>query len=414
MGPITLFDKSFLQMLSVNESVWFDNFFLTNVCPLFFVETLADLEKSVREGRTPEQEVGVIANKFPEMHGTPCGYHVTQCIGDLLGYRAPMTGQIPVAGGRLVDVGGKRGAVFERSPESEAFSRWQRREFLAVEREYARAWRRMLSSLDLTEVSKAIGLLGIVPEQCKTLEDAKKLAAQTAYGNKKPFEIFRLALTFLNIPSDTQRRIIRRWIHAGKPPLGDYAPYAAYVFEVELFLQVAVAANLISRERPSNRVDIAYLFYLPFCIMFVSRDNLHRRCAPLFLRPDQEFVWGQDLKDGLKEINEHYLKLPESTKEQGIMSFAVEPPDVGSGLVLKLWSRLLPKWRDRGDTATRDTSENQPPTVEYIMKMANSPPAVTAGSPSDYADVEQVVLKRGVKKKKGDWYQIPKSLKARE
>jgi hypothetical protein len=115
MGPITLFDKSFLQMLSVNESVWFDNFFLTNVCPLFYIETLADLEKSVREGRTPEQEVGVIADKFPEMHGTPSGYHIHQCLGDLMGYPAPMTGQIPIAGGRLVETGGKRGAVFERS-----------------------------------------------------------------------------------------------------------------------------------------------------------------------------------------------------------------------------------------------------------------------------------------------------------
>jgi hypothetical protein len=82
MGPITLFDKSFLQSLSVDESVWFDHFFLANVCPLFYVETLADLEKGVREGRTPEQEVGIIARKFPEMSGAPCVYHGTLAIGD--------------------------------------------------------------------------------------------------------------------------------------------------------------------------------------------------------------------------------------------------------------------------------------------------------------------------------------------
>ena len=49
-GPITLFDKSFLQSLNLDESVWFDHFFLTNVCPLFYVETLADLGKPVNEG----------------------------------------------------------------------------------------------------------------------------------------------------------------------------------------------------------------------------------------------------------------------------------------------------------------------------------------------------------------------------
>ena len=67
-GPITLFDKSFLQGLSVDESVWFDDFFYPIICPLFYVETLADLEKAARDGRTPEQEVGFIARKSPEMH----------------------------------------------------------------------------------------------------------------------------------------------------------------------------------------------------------------------------------------------------------------------------------------------------------------------------------------------------------
>ena len=45
MGPIILFDKSALQALSVDESVWFDQFFIPVICPIFFVETLADLER---------------------------------------------------------------------------------------------------------------------------------------------------------------------------------------------------------------------------------------------------------------------------------------------------------------------------------------------------------------------------------
>lgn len=50
MGPIALFDKSFLQSLTVDESVWFDHFFLPVVSPLFFVETLADLAKQRKDG----------------------------------------------------------------------------------------------------------------------------------------------------------------------------------------------------------------------------------------------------------------------------------------------------------------------------------------------------------------------------
>jgi hypothetical protein len=34
MGPITLFDKSFVQAISLDEAVWFDRFFMPVVCPV--------------------------------------------------------------------------------------------------------------------------------------------------------------------------------------------------------------------------------------------------------------------------------------------------------------------------------------------------------------------------------------------
>ena len=46
MGPIALFDKSFLQSLSLDEAVWFDAFYMPVICPIFFVESLADLAKA--------------------------------------------------------------------------------------------------------------------------------------------------------------------------------------------------------------------------------------------------------------------------------------------------------------------------------------------------------------------------------
>jgi len=80
MGPIILFDKSALQALSIDESVWFDQFFVSVICPIFFVETLADLEKSIRTGRTPEEEVGLIAVRTPQMSGQPNVNHIDLCI----------------------------------------------------------------------------------------------------------------------------------------------------------------------------------------------------------------------------------------------------------------------------------------------------------------------------------------------
>src|ERR1700674_3730241 len=99
MGPTILFDKSFLQSLSVDESVFFDHFFFPAICPLFFVETLADLEKAVRLGRTPEQEVGIIATKVPEMSGAQMAHHSRVALQSLLGKKMPMDGRIATASG---------------------------------------------------------------------------------------------------------------------------------------------------------------------------------------------------------------------------------------------------------------------------------------------------------------------------
>lgn len=44
-GPSLLFDKSTLESLTVNEAVLLDNFHRSTITPMFFVESLADLER---------------------------------------------------------------------------------------------------------------------------------------------------------------------------------------------------------------------------------------------------------------------------------------------------------------------------------------------------------------------------------
>jgi hypothetical protein len=82
-GPITLFDKSALQSLNVDEAVWFDSFYQTVISPLFFVETLADLSKEVEAGRTPEQVVA----KTPETGSVVSVDHRHLRLADLDGYQ---------------------------------------------------------------------------------------------------------------------------------------------------------------------------------------------------------------------------------------------------------------------------------------------------------------------------------------
>jgi len=196
MGPITLFDKSFLQSLSEDESVWFDNFFLTIICPLFFVETLADLDKSVRKGRTPEEEVGIIARKFPDMHSAPCVNHIDMCRGNLFGQEVPMRKQIPVPGGRVVKSGERKGVVYNSSKEEEAFHRWQNNEFFEVEHNFAKAFRDVLSNYDYDKVKRYFKKLDVISNPCTSLEDAKilsdKIVADTEPPKENDFYVARI------------------------------------------------------------------------------------------------------------------------------------------------------------------------------------------------------------------------------
>jgi hypothetical protein len=407
VGPITLFDKSFLQSLSVDESVWFDHFFRANVCPLFYIETLADLEKSVRQGRTPEQEVGIIAEKFPEKNGMPNVRHTHLCRLNLLGDLVQMDGMIYLPEGRLVKNGDKKGVVYEQSAEMETFLRWQRQNFKGIEHQYAKFYRSALSELDFGEIDKVIGVLG---GSCKTLKEAKSLAQSLVSSTHKRQEVMNFTLLFLNIPSCEQLRILQRWSLIGYPPLVEYSPYVAYVLMVELFLRIATMKNLISSDRLSNQADIAYLFYLPFCMLFVSSDRLHKRCAPLFLRDDQEFVWGEDLKKDLCKLNAHYLRLPDSTKNKGIMTFAPHPPKQGDFFVTELWDRHLPKWRELEEEKASDTPVDSSRLVREINQMANAPALSPAEIDFDPSETDALVIKRRIRKQKGSWYQIPKDI----
>jgi hypothetical protein len=110
-------------------------------------------------------------------------------------------------------------------------------------------------------------------------------------------------------------------------------------------------------------MDIAYLFYLPFCQVFISGDRLHRRCAPLFMREDQEFVWGLDLKADLGRMNAHYLALPESERARGVMKFAKGPPKTGDFLTARIYDRFGDHWRREPDEIKIRDREQRGPSL---------------------------------------------------
>jgi hypothetical protein len=415
MGPTALFDKSFLQSLNLNEAVWFDHFFLANVCPLLFAETLADLAKPERDGRTGEDEVRFIADKSPQMHGAPCAHHQLMAFNNLFGRQVALgKGRIPITGGRRVRVEGKLGTVFEQSPEARAFARWQQGEFKELEHEFAKQWREQLATLDLREATALLKAAGVTETKSKTLEQARAMAASVVRGTDRLADRLRLVLTLLGVRQGLFGPIQQYWSGVGRPPMHLYAPYAAYVVEVEVFFNICLASGLISTERPSNKLDIAYLFYLPFCMVFTSSDKLHRSCAPLFLGREQDFIWGPDLKGELRVIDEHFSALPEETKVLGIMTFAHTPPEFEGSKLIPLWDKHLPRWRELwSDQGVKPSTENVPLVNE--LRRFEGAPSLPRGDPAyDEPYSDALSIQRFIAKRRGSWYQLPRDLRGEE
>ncbi|OGZ66583.1 MAG: hypothetical protein A3C58_02675 [Candidatus Staskawiczbacteria bacterium RIFCSPHIGHO2_02_FULL_34_10] len=409
MGPIIIFDKSTLESLNPDEAMWLDHFFLSNITPLFFIETLADLEKKVRSGRSVEDIVGNLAYKTPDFSSKVNVYHRTLLEGELsgIGRLDLRNGRPHIDGGKRLELGGKTGVIFQPSPEEEAFSRWQNHEFLNLERLFAKAWRQDLSNINLEESYKTFQSFFPISKP-KNLTEVKKIV-DFHINESNQGEVLQYGLSLLGASPQFRAEILFRWQKLGKPLIKDFAPYFLHVFSIDLFFYIAIAADLIGRGRPSHKIDIAYLYYLPFCMIFTSNDNLHAEIAPFFMRENQTFFRGADLKLDLAKIDQHFSALPEEVKSGGVTSFAIYPPDDSSFLMARLWDKHMPKWRHNKMThepmPDRD-SEITKKIMEEIKDFKEKAVPVSGNSCST-KEADHMLIERKVRMYKGKWMRFP-------
>jgi len=402
-GPFLIFDKSSLESLNLDEAVMLDNFYMSNITPLFFVECLADLEKAIRSKSTPEQLVGSLATRTPESQSYPNVHHATILRGELAGKFDLKTvrGRVMLAGGRHVQLGDKKGVIFEHSAEAEAISRWGKREFLELERNTARQWRRALTSIDLNAmVQSVMGALGPWRKP-RSLQDARKMT-DLIIDNMEPEWLIRFGLNLLGAPEAIEY-VVSEWIQKRRPPLRDHLPYFVFMLMINIFFCLVLPTQLLSNVKPSHKIDLAYLYYLPFCSVFTSKDNFHADIVPLFLSPEQTFVNGTELKEDLKRLAAHYEGLPEDLLKTGLIHFAAYPPDDTGFLITRLWDKYMPGWRAARDMPkpVRDPKEEKR-LVEEINRQTDSPEL----RPSDEQDIDKMdyaTVRRMVHPQKGRW-----------
>jgi hypothetical protein len=402
-GPSLIFDKSSLESLNLDEAVLMDNFYMSTITPLFFVECLADLEKKISSNSTPEQLVGSLADRTPDSQGYPNVHHMEILKGELSRQFDMKTtyGRVAMAGGERVQLGDQKGVVYRRSPEREALERWTERHFLEVERNIAKSWRRALTRIDFDAMAKTVmGHLGPWRKP-KSVKDAKQIA-DTMIDYIEPEWLIRFGLHLLGAPETTDY-VINDWISRRRPPLREYVPYFIFLLTINLFFCLVLPTQLLKNVKPSHQVDLAYLYYLPFCSVFTSKDNFHAQIVPLFLNENQTFVNGTEFKDELKRLNEYYSALSEDELKTGLINFAKYPPEDTSFLTTQLWDKYLPRWRETKATPKEPRDpEAETKLIEELNRMSDSPEL----QPHDERNsdkLDYVTVIKNVRMRKGKW-----------
>ena len=400
-GPIIIADKSFIEMLKIDESVWLDHFFNNNITPILYLETLADLKKENLRGReSSEHLVREIANKTPFRNAYPNVFHDELVIANLWGEAIRMVG-FPVIRISQVKKGQKTlDAHIESFPEIEAQQKWQDLQFTELEKVIAKNWRIELAQIDYDKWNEILKNM-LNGKRLKSLEEVKEYAdriTETKEGNN-----LMLLFDIFNIPSVLAVIILKRYEKEKPNSINEFAPYAAYVFKVKLFFHLAVYCGHISKES-SYKTDIMYLYYLPFCQIFVSEDISHEKMVPLFLNSQQEFVKGSKLKLGLKEINEHFTQFEKEIEKEGILKFALFPPKEldDSNELIRLWSKFCPNWREIISEANIKDTAHLTGRIEQIKKEAN-----LSEKPIDMNRIDSILIQRKTAMYHGKWRILP-------
>ncbi len=285
MGPLLMFDKSFLQMLNADEVSELSLYFKFVGTPLLIREIISDLKKEPTQRSLPEQVVSALASKMSEAHGLQPANFRKLCIASLCCmFDVPMFGQVPVdpdAPNVFVTEGGK-GVIYDSTIEQEMWQRWGHGNFTTDDAQSAMAWRAGVQSINLHAVGKE--WKEFAKEHFGTASNLPELIALVnlmldSFDKQIQFKLLVMLIAFLDVSIPAARWATGLFTAGLMPRVRDLAPYAASVLRLYLTFIGGLGRGFIG-PRPSHYVDLQYLFYAPFCMVFVSSDKFHREMWP--------------------------------------------------------------------------------------------------------------------------------------
>ena len=303
------------------------------------MEIMADLKKEFDTTVASIKRVQDFAKKLLPYNSSVNIFFMELFLGDLL-YGKTIIDYTPVLGcSELVkSESGKLGFHFRESPQERAISRWRDGDFVEAEKELAQIWRNYTTQKELLEnLKESLKDKIKIPENFNSIEELNIHVNNLHDNPNTQEEILIFLISEFGVSAENASQIFFRWSQSNSKNVKSFAPYAYFCGKVKLLFELSLRFNLVGT-RPTNIVDLQYLFYLPFTKLFASSDKFHILLAPYLLDSKQDFIDGRELKNDLKRLNEYRDSLSDVNDIKRTQN---EPPQLPDSLTYKIWHKYF-------------------------------------------------------------------------
>lgn len=368
-GISLILDKSAFHSFGHEEILLLHRYYWVNITPILVMEVLGDLKKETDEGDLNTKRVIDFANKLFPFNSSTNTHYLNLVEAELLGNENLPLYKPIVDSAQLVQMeDGKKGVKINSSQERLAIDRWKEGNFLDSDKTLSQVWRDTTSQKDLLNNVKnhfvsSFPFFG----QLKNQKDI--LACFDTQFNQPDFQLTTLQLFIeeFSISASKASQIFYRWEISTDKSIQNFAPYALHCMRTRFLFYIALRNGIITT-RPTNWLDLEYLYYLPFCRVFLSNDKFHDEIVPYLINKNQLYIKGNLMKEDLKKIIE--IKKQLTGKE--LLRAEKEPPHNPELLAYKIWSEMYADWPPKKDW--EPSAEEHQMMNDMITKFRNAKP----------------------------------------
>jgi len=299
---ILILDKSAFEAMSKAEHTSLMFRYMQNVTPVLGMEILCDLVKEHDTSVAAPEWVKILAKKFGGS-GDPVNMDFIHLVaGELAGNPVPMTRQI-IPDNSWAGPGSDGAPVMmvDLGPFNHAFMRWAAGKFSQHDRHLAQTWRENPPRINHEALWQSLKDRDVLQKRPRQAEDVVGMVDQTLDVPSLQALWLDYMLGYIDATERFRPIVYDRWLRHGSGSFRTFSPYSAHCLRVILATLVLTKHALVV-QKATNFVDAQYLYYLPFCDIFVSGDKLHRCLVPSLLQPGQRFLAATDLKTELKKL----------------------------------------------------------------------------------------------------------------